>query len=205
MPSHSSDATSAATLPATRATASSAAVAPHTERTRADDAPPSRIRAAPPKRLGQVRDDDRGEERVRGALGEPHAQGEVLRDPVERRRRDEGQTGRFGAGKSLDQKIGGDEGRSADEQRGGRTREAGLAVRRLEQLERDGDDQRARREREHPRGEPLRRGPEAAERRPDEQRSPSRSGVERGVVHRSLSLAPRGPACQTAWKSGGTP
>ena len=92
-----------------------------------------------------------------------------------------------------------------DEQRSGRAREAGLAVRRLEQLERDGDDQGAGRKRKHARGEPLRRGPEAAERRPDEERSPGRSGVERGVKHRSLSLAPRGPACQTARESGGTP
>ena len=111
---------------------------------------PRRILAAPPNASGEVRDDDRGEERVRGALGEPDAQREVLRDAVERHRRDEGQTGRFGAGKSLDQKIGGDEGRSADEQRSGRASEAGLAVRRLEQLERDGDDQRARGEGEHP-------------------------------------------------------
>ena len=58
---------------------------------------------------------------------------------------------------ALEQKIDGDERGSADEQRSGRASEAGLAVRRLEQLERDGDDERARGEGEHACGEPLRR------------------------------------------------
>ena len=52
------------------------------------------------------------------------------------------------------------------------------SVCRLEQLEGDGDDHRARPEGEHARGEPGRRSAEAAERRPAEERSPGRRGVE---------------------------
>jgi hypothetical protein len=89
----------------------------------------------------------------------------------------------------LEQKIDRDECGGADEQRGRRASEAGVPVRRLEQLERDGDDERARGEREHPGGQLRRRRPEAAERSSDDERSPADDGIEEGVKHgNSISL-----------------
>jgi hypothetical protein len=134
--------------------------------------------AAPPNASGKIRGNNGGKKRIRAALGEPDTKREVLRDAVERHRRHEGKTDRLRAGIASDQKIDCDERRGADDKRSGRAGKAGLSMRWLEQLERDGHDQRTRREREHSGRQLLRRRPEAAERRADHERSAGDGGVE---------------------------
>ena len=68
----------------------------------------------------------------------PPAAGVVLMDPGY------GHDAGLRAGVALEQEIDCDERRGADEQRSRRAREPSFAVRRLEQLERDGSDHRAR-------------------------------------------------------------
>lgn len=201
MPSDCSDATPAATLPTTRATASSAAVSPHTEK----DASGGKSALAQLGRaaecLREVRGDDRGEERVRAALGEPDTQSEVLRDAVERDRRDEGETDGGRARMPLEQEIHRNECRGADQESSGRASKPRLLVRRLEQLERHRNDQRARREREQSSRQLPRRRPEAAERSAQEERSRGCSDVEGDFAH--ALRAARAPTV-APWMVGGS-
>jgi hypothetical protein len=143
------------------------------------------MRAVPPNASGRFEAVSRRGVRTNRSRRARH-RGRGSPDAVERRRRDERQPGGAGAGVSPEQKIDCDEHRSAHEERTGRAGRAGLSVRRLEQLERDCNDQRARGEREHPGRQPRRRCPEATEGSADDERSARHDGIEDDLKHERL-------------------
>jgi hypothetical protein len=108
---------------------------------------PQRRRAA--ERLREVGGDDRREESEGAAFDEADAEGEVLRDAVERHRRDESEPGRLAPRVALQEKVGADEDARSDDEHAGGPREAQLVVCWNEQLEDDGDDERTGSEGEH--------------------------------------------------------